>query len=164
MSDIVELERRIVAALDRIGQGLDALGSGGDAEESADAAELDKLREALETERGVNAQLNERVKAIQERQETQVARLEQRAADLTARAEAAEADVDRLRAVNAKLRETSVALREANAQGLGDPAAIDAALLAELEALTALRASDRAEIDAILAELMPVAEEGGAHA
>ncbi|MBL3569114.1 hypothetical protein BV509_10725 [Rhodovulum sulfidophilum] len=163
MSDIVELERRIVAALDRIGRGLDGMGRGDDPDRP-DPSELEALREALETERGANAQLNERVKALHDRQETQVARLEQRVADLAARAEAAEADVDRLRAVNAKLRETSAALREANAQGLGDPGAIDAAMLAELEALTALRASDRAEIDAILAELMPVAEGGAAHA
>lgn len=168
MSDIVELERRIVAALERIGQGLDGLDPGGSEQSVADSgpdrAELEKLREALESERSANARLNERVKALQERQETQVARLEQRVADLTARAEAAEADVDRLRAVNGRLRETSAALREANAEGVGDPRAIDAAMVAELEALTALRASDRAEIDAILAELIPVEEGDAAHA
>lgn len=162
MSDITELERRITAALERIGQGLDGLEKSDPSR--PDAREIDALRDALDSERTANAQLNERVKAIRDRQETQVARLDQRATEMTARAEALEAELDQLRAVNAKLRETSAALRAANAEGLGDASAIDAALAAELEALTALRASERAELEDIMSELFPLAEGGGSHA
>jgi chromosome segregation ATPase len=162
MSEIAELERRIVSALERIGQGLDGLERrepGG-----PDSAEVEGLREALESERSVNAQLNERVKAIRERQETQIARLEQRVADLRVNVEALETELDQFRAVNLRLRETSAALREANSEGLGDAEAIDAAMQAEIEALERLRASDRAELDEIIAELAPLAEGGASHA
>lgn len=162
MSDITELERRITAALERIAIGLQGLERVDP--DRPDPAEIEGLREALESERSANAQLNERVKAIRERQETQVARLDQRAQEMTARAERLEAEIDRLRAVNARLRETSAALRAANAEGLGDPGAIDAAMAAELDALAALREGDRAELEAILADLKPLADAGGAHA
>jgi chromosome segregation ATPase len=162
MSDITELERRIIAALERIGQGLDGLERTDP--DRPDPAEMEGLREALESERSVNAQLNERVKAIRERQETQVARLEQRVADLKASLEALESELEQFRAVNIRLRETSAALRAANAEGLGDAGAIDAAMQAEIESLMRLRASDRAELDAILAELAPLAEGGATHA
>lgn len=162
MSDIAELERRIIVALERIGQGLEGLERIDPGR--PDPAELESLREALEAERTANAQLNERVKAIRERQETQVARLDQRAQEMTARAERLEAEVERLRAVNGRLRQTSAALRLANAEGLGDPGSIDAAMAAEIAALAALRASDRAELEDIVAELMPLAEGGAVHA
>ncbi|SIO08712.1 hypothetical protein SAMN05444722_0368 [Rhodovulum sp. ES.010] len=162
MSEITEFERRITAALERIGQGLEALERIDP--DRPDPSELEGLREALETERSANAQLNERVKAIRERQETQVARLDQRAQDMTARAEKLEAEVDRLRAVNARLRETSAALRAANADGLGDAGAIDAAMAAEIEALAAMRESERSELEDIIAELKPLADGGEAHA
>jgi len=162
MSDITELERRIISALERIGQGLDGLERIDPGR--PDPAEVEGLREALESERSVNAQLNERVKAIRERQETQVARLEQRVADLKASLEALESELEQFRAVNIRLRETSAALRAANAEGLGDADAIDAAMQAEIDSLARLRASDRAELDAILAELAPLAEGGASHA
>lgn len=162
MSDVTEFERRITAALERIGMGLDGLERIDP--NRPDPAEIDGLREALESERTANAQLNERVKAIRERQETQVARLDRRAQEMTERAEQLEVELERLRGVNARLRETSAALRAANAEGLGDPEAIDAAMAAELDALAALREGDRAELEAILAELKPLAEGGGAHA
>lgn len=162
MSDITEFERRITAALERIGTGLGGLEKVDP--DRPDPAEFAALRDALESERTANAQLNERVKAIRERQETQVVRLDQRAQDMTERAAKLEAELDRLRGVNARLRETSAALRAANAQGLGDPAAIDAAMAAELDALAVLRESDRAELEEIMAELNPLAEGGASHA
>ncbi|HDR28380.1 hypothetical protein [Rhodovulum sp.] len=162
MSDITEFERRIAAALERIGVGLGGLERIDP--DRPEPGELEGLREALESERSANAQLNERVKAIRERQETQVARLDRRAHEMTERAESLEAEVERLRAVNARLRETSAALRAANAEGLGDPAAIDAAMAAELASLEVLRAGDRAELEAIIADLRPLAEGGASHA
>lgn len=65
MQDIVELERRITAALDRIGVGLDRRAvpvAGG-----TDADEITRLSEALDEERMANAQLNERVRVLHDR-------------------------------------------------------------------------------------------------
>lgn len=162
MSDITELERRITAALERIGAGLAGLERADP--ERPDPAQHEALRDALEAERTANAQLNERVKAIRERQESHVARLESRATETKLRLQSLEAELDQLRAVNAHLRDTSAALRAANAQGLGDADAIDRAMQAELDALAKLRASDRAELEAIVAELAPLAEQGDADA
>jgi hypothetical protein len=51
-------------------------------------------------------------------------------------------------------------LRAANETGVGEPHLINKAMMAELEALRAVRSSDRAEVDAIIAELEPIV--GGA--
>ena len=66
MSDIDELQRRITAAMDRVAGGLDQLGanSGGDS-----AA----LEQALEEEKLANAQLAERVRVLNQRQEGELA-------------------------------------------------------------------------------------------
>ena len=71
MSEISELERRITAALDRASQALDKLS----AATTADGDSGDLAAE-LEAERVANAQLEERVRAIKDKQETMVARLE----------------------------------------------------------------------------------------
>ncbi len=65
MSDISDLESRITTALDRIGRGLDALGPKPDAGQDAEIA---TLKVALEEEKTANAQLEERVRAIKEKQ------------------------------------------------------------------------------------------------
>lgn len=166
MSEISELEQRITAALVRIGKGGEALAAQlATAREAAQAAPavdetlLLEAREALETERQANAQLEERVKAIHEKLQTQVAGLESEVAALRERAGTAETELSGLREVNAKLRENNAALRAANAEGLGDAALIDAGMKAELEALSLLRAGDRAELDDILGMIAPLTEE-----
>ena len=49
----------------------------------------------------------------------------------------------------------NLALREANGDGLADAHLINKAMLTELESIRASRDADRAEIDAVLAELEP---------
>ena len=151
MSDLNDLEGRITAALERAGQGLERLAPVPDAP-PVDADAMERLRETLEAEKTANAQLEERVRALRAHRDEAVA-------EAQARVEAAEAELAQLRAVNDKLREANRALREANAESLGDAAAIDAAMAAELETLRSLRAGDRAELDAILAELEPLTGE-----
>ena len=73
MSEIAELERRITAALDRIGTGVDGL-----AEAAANSDEITALNEALEAERVANAQLEERVSAIKQKQDTSIKEMEAR--------------------------------------------------------------------------------------
>ena len=148
MSEITDLERRLTGALDRIAAGVEKVG-GGD------------LADELEAERAANAQLEERVKAIKERQETQVAALQDEVGRLRAVIEETDADLRRMRSVNGELRASNAALREANAAGLANAELVNAALRAEVEALRALQDGDRAEIDRALDWLEPMLKEAG---
>ena len=157
MSDIEEYERRITAALDRIGKALEARPA---------AAGDEGLAEALEAERTANAQLEERVRAIKEKQETTVSALESTVEDLkgeVASLQDALADRDgglqRMRQVNAELRRSNSALREANAAALPDAHLVNTAMMAELEALRAEQAAGAAELNEIAALLEPILAE-----
>lgn len=79
--------------------------------------------------------------------------------DLQTRVSQLETTMDQLRNANAQLRTNNAALREAHASGLPDAELINAGLSAELEALKATRAADRAEIDSVLAALQPLLGE-----
>ncbi len=157
MSDISELERRITAALDRAGQAMDRLAAAGVSEPSeSDGA---NLAAELEAERMANAQLEERVRAIKEKQETNVTGLGAEVARLKASVESRDGELQRIKSVNAELRSSNQALREANANGLADPHLVNKSMMSELESLRAARAADRAELDDILATLEPVLKE-----
>ena len=149
MSDIAELERRVSHALDRIS----------DAVARIDIGAGEDLAAALAAEREANAQLEARVAAIKERQETKVAALEAEVRELRAALLDRDGEVQRMREVNAGLRQSNAALREANAAGLADADLVNAAMEAELAALRATDDARRAEIDAILARLEPLIED-----
>lgn len=149
MSDIAELERRVSHALDRIS----------DAVARIDVGAGEDLAAALAAEREANAQLEARVAAIKERQETKVAALEAEVRDLRTALLDRDGEVQRMREVNAGLRQSNAALREANAAGLADADLVNAAMEAELAALRATDDARRAEIDAILARLEPLIED-----
>lgn len=150
MSDISTLESRITAALDRIRQGLDAAAG----QTAADPA----LQAALDEERAQNAELVERVRALKERQDTQVASLTLRAETQSKHLMKLDEELQQLRASNVQLRDMNAKLRAAVTTGLA-PELHDAAVSAEIEALSAQRSADAAEIDAILDELKPLIEE-----
>jgi len=152
MDDISEFERRIAAALDRASQAMDQLGAG----EGGDGA---GLKAELEAERVANQQLEERVRAIKEKQETTVARLEEEVARLKEALAGRDAELQQVRSVNEALRGSNASLREANAQGVGDADLVNSAMVTELESLRAARAADRSEIEEILATLEPVLKE-----
>ena len=80
MQQIAELERRITAALERIGQGVEGLTAARNTP-SAMLPEGDfaKLNDALDEERMANAQLNERLRVHRDRE----ANLAAQVADLT---------------------------------------------------------------------------------
>lgn len=155
MSEIDELERRINAALERIGQAVDghavrvALTDAG----SADAA---RLSDELQAERDANAQLQERFRSLKDRDAEQIAALEAKVESLTRQLDAQGLEVKRMRKNVIHLRETMRGLREAQAQGLAEPHLLNKAMVAELEALRATRLSETAELDDILAELKPL--------
>ena len=156
MSDIADLERRITSALERISISVGGLAGAG----TQDNTQVDALKGELAEERAVTAQLEERVRAIKEKQETNVRDLQQRLAELTARTTEQETRMHRLRQINTQLRESNDALRAANSAGVGDAHLINKAMLAELEALRALRETEQGEVAALLSELKPLV--GGA--
>ena len=131
MQDLVELERQMSRALERIAKAAEGLS--GAAAESA----------AVEEERLVNAQLAERLRAVKEKSAIRIAALEAEVEALHAQV----TELDALRKAAGDLHEQLASLREGEA--------MDGTMLAELESLRALRASDLAEVDAILAALAP---------
>lgn len=153
MSDISELEGRITAALDRIGQGLDALGPKPD---ESQKQEIEALKSRLADEETANAQLQERVKAIKSSQDDELAALTATVDTLRVQLEQGSQGVARLRKVSGELRLNNAALREAASEGLVEPHLINKSMMAELEALRAAQAADRAELDAILGALEPM--------
>lgn len=65
-------------------------------------------------------------------------------------------DLQRLREANEKLNEASQALREANSENVGEPHLINRAMLAELEGLRALQATEVSTAGAVLSRLEPL--------
>ncbi len=187
MSDIIELERRITAALDRLRQGIDRMPTPGAATpqtvagaptpavvdvplapepapspvqpDPADAARIAALEAQLSEEKTVTAQLEERVRVLKDRQDTKLAELEDTNERNKARLVKFDRDVQRLRQVNADLRSINMQLREAMTQGVAEPHLINKAMMAELDALRAVREADAAEVDAVLDALKPIVEE-----
>ncbi|PRY78844.1 hypothetical protein CLV80_103170 [Yoonia maritima] len=149
MSDISTLEGRITTALDRIRRGIESQSSG-----DSDAG----LHAALQSERAANAELVERVRALKDRQDTQVASLTERVEKQRAQLAAYDAQLQTLRASNAQMREMNTKLRDAVTQGLS-PELVNEAVAAELKALQDQRNAEATEIDAILSELKPLVEE-----
>ncbi len=148
MSEIAELERRITRALERIS----------DAAERTSAAGGQALRAELDEEKTANAQLRERIRALKDRHGAAQTVLEGQVAKLEAQIARQEGELERLRAMNERLRHNSALLREAGAGGVTDAGLINAAAVAELEALRGARAAERAETEAILGELRPIIE------
>ena len=153
MSEIDEFQTRIIGALERAGRALDQLGVPTDGEDSA------ALAAELEAERVANAQLEARVRAIKEKQETTVARLEAEVTTLREALERRDGTVQRMKTVNDELRASNQALREANAAGLADAELVNTSLNSELDGLRERAATDRAELDEILATLEPMLKE-----
>jgi len=179
MSEISELEARLGRALQRIAEAVRRPAVPSDAvamlgaeverlgaqvatlrhENDAAAAEIARLGQALEEEQLVVAQQKARNEALHAQLDAAVAagaEVSRLKADLTAR----DALAAQFRRVNAQLRQNNIALREANANGLPDAHLINKAMLTELESIRASREAERAEIDAVLAELRPLVGEG----
>lgn len=152
MDDIKALEARITDAFDRIRYHI---------EMQPKAEEQSSLRAQLEEERLANAQLEERVKLLKERQDGRVADLEAQVAGHGAQMAALDGEMQRLRASNADLRDLVAQLRAVASDGAADPDLINQAMAAEIEALAAQRASEAAEVDAILTELKPLLQKEG---
>jgi len=150
MSDIGQLEGRITAALDRIRAGMAQQRDAAMAAAAAPVEDASAVQALLDAEREANAQLEERVRVLKERQDSTVTDLENRAAGHTAQLAAMESELQRVRASNAELRELTAQLRSAAADGATSPELINRATMAEVDALQAQRAAEAAEVDAII--------------
>ena len=165
MSDISELERRITAALDRIGIGLDGVvapvPAGPDPEElqaalDIAAARADELEIALSDEKLANAQLEERMKSVRDTADRHASAMDIQAFEQQQTTAKLDADLQRLRRASEDLRASNISLRDALEQGLSEPHLINKAMLAELETLRAARSVEIAQADALLAALDPL--------
>ncbi|CUX81993.1 MAG: putative transmembrane and coiled-coil 2 protein [Roseibaca calidilacus] len=159
MTDIEKIETRLSRALDRI-----AAAAGKLATPAAPAAPEDedatRLRAELEAERAKTAQLNERVNAVRQRQDSSVASMERRLARMTEQLDLQSLEMLRLKKANSKLIEANRQLREGREAQVIEPSAINRSLVAELEALRAERASELAEMEDVLGELKPLMNTG----
>ena len=150
MSDIEELERRISAAFDRIGQAVDGFVP------PTTGAGTGELQDALLTEQTTNAQLAERLRVVKEREASQAAEAAGTVDRLTRALDAQGLELQRMKKTVIQLRETLRALREAQTEALADPHLVNRAMLTELEALRATRLTEMAQMEEILAELHPL--------
>lgn len=155
MSQIDELQSRITAAMDRIGQGLDGLSGAPDV---GAVGEMEALTQQLDEEKLANAQLLERARRLKERLRDSRINLSTHIQTQGDTAEKLDAELGRLRQANALLRESNQALREANEAGVAEPHLINKAMLAELESLRAIRAAEAVETQAIMSTLAPLIE------
>lgn len=116
MQDIVELERRITAAMERISTGVDLLaarGAQGFAAPLDDSAELARLNEALDEERMTNAQLTERLRALRDKDALAETAKSAEIAALTAQLASQTDEIATLRRVLAEAGKEIAALRHA---------------------------------------------------
>ncbi|AXQ93013.1 hypothetical protein LV780_03815 [Cereibacter azotoformans] len=151
MQEMVELERRLTAALERIGAGIDAI--------PVMPAE-NPLQAELDEERMVNAQLAERLKAVKEREGARIGQLEEQVEALTRQLDVQGLELQRMKKTTGQLREALRSLREATAEGVADPHLLNRSMVVELESLRAARATEAAEVDEVLSALQPLIAEG----
>lgn len=155
MQDITELEKRIAAALERIGKGLDRISSQPRPNPVAAPAQGTDamLRAQLEEEKSLTSQLQARLRAAKDRESR--GDLQDKVDRLTQELDVQGLELQRMRRVNASLREQLETLRSAQASGVTEPGQINKAMQAELDALRAARLTEIAEMDEILAALEP---------
>jgi hypothetical protein len=158
MADIAELERRITAALERIGRGLDGLARpvarSGPPDHAAGAVPQDDVLVAqLQAERAAVGELREALRASADREMVIQSQYEERIEKLTRQLDVQGLELQRMRKTSVTLREELRRLRETAVTGLAEPGQINRAMLTELDAMRAARLSEMAELDEIAAAL-----------
>jgi hypothetical protein len=163
MQDITELEKRITAALERIGKGVDRLGRPcspavppAQAAAGGDAALRAQLEEEKVADRPASGPPSRRQGAeakgdLQEKLDRLTQELGREGPGTCSGCAAS----------TPALREQLEALRTAAAAGVTEPHLINKAMATELEALRATRLTEIAEMDEILAALEPHLTEAG---
>jgi len=160
VSDIADFESRIAAALGRINAGLDSMAASGAVDADKETGDLDKLNEALEAEKMANAQLEERVSAIKDKQETTIKEMEERIRSLDEKVAELDIQASNLKQVNQQLEATNEELRIAGEKNVGEADLLNKTMQDELETLRATRKADLAELETIMSELKPMIAGG----
>ena len=163
MQQIAELERRITAALERIGRGVESLGAQGALAPQVDG-DMAQLSEALDEERMANAQLTERLRVVRDKDQAEKVALSAARDGLQGQLDAQADEVNRLRRSLDLVNEELADLRDLASRSVVEPEHINKAMLTELEALRSARASEAAEIAEIVAALNPLIAEARHHA
>lgn len=157
MEQILELERRITAALDRLAFGLERQAAS--AVPVADPAQIAQLTEALAAERAASVQGLEQLKKQHERDlSDQVAAGAELAIEVDRLSQLLDQqglELHRMRHLVVQLREHLRLAREAAIEGASDAELINRALQTEVEAIGAIRTAELAELDELLSELAP---------
>jgi len=170
MHDLAELERRISAALARIGTGIESLHAAPPADTAPapdDAGgEVAQLRAALDAEQQTTAALRAELAAARAAAppEAGEAALRARIDQMTRQLDVQGLEMHRMRKMIVQLRENLRGMRRSQAANLADPEQINRAMMAELEAMRVSRLSEVAELDEILTELTPLIREEPADA
>ncbi|WP_309668161.1 hypothetical protein [Tabrizicola sp.] len=160
MQNITDLEQRITSALERIGKGVDRLDGAPRAKPVQTPAAPDQaLRTQLEEEKTLTAQLQDRLRALKDR-DSQTG-LQEKIDRLTQQLDVQGLELQRMRRTTAALREQLALLGQAQASGVTDPQLINKSMVVELDALRATRLTEMAEMDEILAALEPHLSEAG---
>ena len=152
MDDIKAYETRIMAALNRVARAVEQRAAPPVADDAG-------LQAALTAEKAKVVQLNDRLRAMKDRDAVPVppTQLEARVDKMTRQLDVQGLELQRMRKTNIQLREQLRVMREA-ADGV-DAGMVNKSMQAELDALRATRASEIAEMDEILAELAPLIAE-----
>ncbi len=111
------------------------------------------LQAQLAEERAASAQLQERLRAVKDKDLILQSQLQEKVEKLTRQLDVQGLELQRMRKTAIGLREQLRILREAQAAGVADPHLINKSMLAELDALRATRLSEMAELDEIAAAL-----------
>lgn len=184
MQTIAELERRISAALQRIGDGIEAVSTPPAADAAApaetaadipttaaaDAATIARLQAELDAERRQTEVLRAQLAAARTSQPAAApvvppapvvtdAEAAARIEKMTKQLDVQGLELHRMRKTVVQLRENLRGLRRAQTANLADPEQINRAMAAELEAMRVARLSEVAELDEIVAELSPLIGE-----
>lgn len=161
MSQLEELQHRIIAAMDRIGAGVDALGGA-----TVDARPDEGLQAALEDEKVANAQLQERLRTLKEQHEQEVDGLRADLEELST-ASTDTTETDALRSELEEARAKIATVEAARAELAEAKAALDNST--EMEALKAENSrlrdelSDTVRVDDLSAELEMLRAERTSH-
>ncbi len=153
MSELAELEQRLMAALDRIEAAAEKTPAASD---GVDPEEVNRLKAALDDAERARETAEAQLHDLREQHSQTFDQLEESLNAQRKTTTALDSELQRLRQVNKLLEDNNRALRQACETGQVDAALINQAMLAELESMRTLRATEKAEIEAAMAAIEPL--------
>ena len=177
MSDILDLEQRLAAALRRIsiateflpqaaaiGVEPSSLGPAAAISDNLDAAELADIRSKLTSATTKIIEQDEKIVVLsqalglaQENQSLLMSAEGTPSSLLVDAVSALEVELSQLTQSNTQLRQSNQGLRDANSKGLGDAGLINSGLQSEIDILNAERTADKAQLHILLTALRDAA-------